>query len=113
RNRGRQTGSSGDQRLGNARRNCAQGSCAGGAQAVKRVNDSPDRSEKSDEGRDCARGGQPWKLALQAGELLRTGNLHGALNRVQAPDPTARIAHLPTIFIVSAFKDGNERTGRI
>src|SRR5205807_458483 len=113
RNHSSQTGSSGDQGLGNARRNCAQGSRASGAQAVKRVNDSPDRSEKSDEGRDCPRGGQPGKLALQAAELLRTGNLHGALDRVQAADPTARIAQLPAIFIVSAFKDGNERTGRI
>src|SRR5438067_12779881 len=85
-NRSRQTGSGGNQRLGNAWRNCAQGSRAGGAQAVKRVNESPDGSEKSDEGSDCTRGGKSGKLAHQAGRHLRRGNLHGALTRVQAAD---------------------------
>ncbi len=64
---GHQSGGSGDQRLRNSRRDRAQSRRAGGAQAVKCVDDAPDRAEQADERRDRSGDRQPRHISFEAG----------------------------------------------
>src|SRR5947209_14443504 len=61
RNCRKQTGGSGDQRLGNSRCDGTQGCSAGIAESLEGVDDAPHRTEKSYEWRDCAGGREPGK----------------------------------------------------
>src|SRR5690348_309926 len=106
-NGGKKAGRGGDQRLGNAGRNRAQGSRARRAQPLKGVNDAPDGAEQADEGRNRAGGGQPGHAALQPRHLLGSRNLRGALNGRQPQRPSA----LAAVLVVGVLEDAHQRAG--
>ena len=105
-----QASGGGDQSFGNSRSDGAQSGCAGGAQSVEGVDDSPDRPEQSDEGRNRAGNGQPRHIAFEAGDLLGRCDLHGALNGHEVVN-AAGGSHLALELRHRAFKDADQRAG--
>ena len=75
-NGGEESGGSGDQRFGDARRYGAEAGGSGGAEAGEGVNDAPDGAEKADEGSDGAGGGQPGHAFFDAANFFGGGQLH-------------------------------------
>src|ERR1700733_7182944 len=64
-----ESGSGGDQGLGDAWRDGTQGSAASGTESVESVNDAPDRAEQSDERSDGSGDGEPGNIAFEASDF--------------------------------------------
>src|SRR3954466_5298403 len=102
-----QSARGGDERFRNAGSHCAQCCRAAGAESMKRIDDSPDGAEQSNERRDCARNSKPWNIALKTRHLFRRSNLHGPLYRQRIPQRAGR-SHLALKFPVSRLKYANQ-----
>src|SRR6202167_171957 len=110
RNSHQQAGGGGDQGFGNARRHGTQSGRALRAQAMKGIHDAHDRTEKTDEGRHCADGGQPGKTPFQNRERFARGRLGRALERdyVFGRSETAGLAPIRVIHLI---EDADQRAG--
>ena len=105
-----EAGSGGDERLGDAGGDGAEGRCACGAQAVEGVDDAHDGAEEADERCDGGDGGEPGHAALHRGEGFARGGLGGAFER----DGIARHAAsavLALVLVVDLAEDGDQRAG--
>src|SRR6267143_2576627 len=107
----------GDQRLGDARSDCAQTGGAGAAQAGKRVDDAPHGSEQTDEGGHRTGCRQPGHAFFDAAHFIGGGKLHADGDGLQAFQlGWMRVArggaHLALQFAVARRIDGSKRRAR-
>src|SRR5579863_6200931 len=71
---------------------------------MKGINNAPDGSEQADERSYSSGDGQPGQVALETGQLLLVGDLHGPLNGNEG-------AALPPEFGETTLKHRDQRTG--
>lgn len=112
----KEAGGGSDKRFGDAGRHGAQACSASVAEAREGVNDAPDGTEKTDEGRHRAGGSEPGHALFGAAHFLRGSELHADGNGLQALQFSGGLriasADLAQELAIASIVNGRKRRAR-